>query len=119
MPLYARRMRRRVAIAAAVALVVVAALAGAWVAFGDDEPGSELHGTIAFAVLAPSQRTGEVGRRARDLLDGANAAADRINADGGLLGKRLVLTVVDDACSVPVAYEAAKGIAVDGSFSGV
>src|SRR5262245_799620 len=120
MPLYARRMRRRVAIAAAVALVVVAALAGAWVAFGgDDKSGSELHGTIAFAVLAPSQRTGEVGRRARDLLDGANAAADRINANGGLLGRRLVLTVVDDACSVPVAYEAAKGIAVDGSFSGV
>jgi branched-chain amino acid transport system substrate-binding protein len=73
-----------------------------------------LKGTISFGVLAPVQRQGELGTRAKDLLDGANLAVKELNGSGGVLGKKVELDVVDDACDPGVAYEAAKSFVSDG-----
>jgi branched-chain amino acid transport system substrate-binding protein len=113
-------VKRVVALTVLVTLLVVAALAGAWKAFsGDgDDAKPELKGTVTFAVLAPSERTGEIGARGKDLLDGARMAAAEVNDSGGVLGHKVVLQTVDDACDPQVAYEAAKDVASDGSFAG-
>jgi branched-chain amino acid transport system substrate-binding protein len=100
-------------VAGAVALLAIVAVVGAWRLATDNE------GTIAFGVLAPSSGAGDAHARARDLADGANMAAAEINDHGGVLGRRLVLDVVDDACSPPIAYEAAKSFSEDGGVAGV
>ena len=40
-------------------------------------------------------------------------AVDEINAKGGVLGRKLELQIVDDACDAQVAYEAAKAFLSD------
>jgi branched-chain amino acid transport system substrate-binding protein len=101
-----------------VALLVGAGVVvGALVAFSGGN--KKLHGRITFAVLAPSSGAGKLGARARDLVDGANMAAGAINRKGGLLGRRLVLTVEDDGCAPLIAYEAAKSLVDGGGATGV
>ena len=114
-------MKRVIALTVLVTLLVVAALVGTWKAFSGDggSAKADLKGTVTFAVLAPTERTGEVGARGKDLLDGARMAAAEVNDAGGVLGHKLVLSAVDDACDPQVAYEAAKGVGQDGSFTGV
>ena len=68
---------------------------------------------MTFGVLAPVAHEGELGTRAKDLTDGAQLAVDEINAKGGVLGKKLELQIVDDACDAQVAYEAAKAFLSD------
>src|SRR5690348_3734679 len=58
----------------------------------------KLTGTLTFGVLAPVQRQGDLGTRAKDLMDGANLAVKELNGSGGVLGKKVALSVVDDAC---------------------
>jgi branched-chain amino acid transport system substrate-binding protein len=98
--------------------IVLTLLAAAGLAAGcgskKDQDKTELKGTVTFGVLAPVERTGELGTRAKDLTDGAKLAVAEINERGGVLGKKLTLDVVDDACSAPVAYEAAKSFLSDG-----
>jgi branched-chain amino acid transport system substrate-binding protein len=73
-----------------------------------------LEGTLSFGVLAPVERQGALGVRAKDLTDGVQLAADEINRKGGVLGKKVELNIVDDACNAGVAYEAAKSFLSDG-----
>src|SRR5262245_15362184 len=87
----------------------LAALAALAAGCGGDKKSNEapqLKGSITLGVLAPVARVGELGTRAKDLTDGANLAVNEINAGGGVLGRKLKLEIVDDACSAPVAYEA-------------
>ena len=77
--------------------------------------GPELKGTLQFGVLAPVERQGKLGVRGKDLTDGARMAVDEINRNGGVLGRKLELNVVDDACNAGVAYEAAKAFLSDGA----
>ena len=46
-------------------------------------------------------------------------AVDEINAKGGVLGKKLELQIVDDACDAQVAYESAKAFLSDSDVAGV
>jgi branched-chain amino acid transport system substrate-binding protein len=77
------------------------------------------HGAVTFGVLAPVERKGPIGDRGRDLVDGAKMAAAQVNAAGGLLGRKLELDVVDDACVPEVAYEAAKTFGEGSGVAGV
>jgi branched-chain amino acid transport system substrate-binding protein len=104
----------------AIALAVVAGLVVAGCGGGDKKAETpELKGAITFGVLAPVEQQGELGARAKDLTDGAQLAVDEINGKGGVLGKKLELQVVDDACDAQVAYEAAKTFMSDSEVSGV
>jgi branched-chain amino acid transport system substrate-binding protein len=102
----------------AVALVL-AALVAAGCGGKKKQEKVELKGTVTLGVLGPFERQGELGERARDLQDGAQMAVDEINADGGVLGRKLELQFVDDACEPQVAYEAAKSFLSDGEAAGV
>ncbi len=57
--------------------------------------------------------------RGKDLTDGAQLAVDEINRDGGVLGRKLELQIVDDACDAQAAYESAKTFVSDGDVAGV
>jgi branched-chain amino acid transport system substrate-binding protein len=82
-----------------------------------EEPG--LKGTVQIGILAPVEREGALGVRAKDMTDGAQLAVDELNRDGGVLGRKVELQVVDDACDARVAYEAAKAFMSDGDVAGV
>jgi branched-chain amino acid transport system substrate-binding protein len=99
----------------AIALALMAGVAVAGCGGKKKDEAVELKGTVTLGVLAPTERTGELGVRGKDLLDGAHQAVAEINAKGGVMGRKLELEVVDDACEPQVAYEAAKAFLSDGS----
>jgi branched-chain amino acid transport system substrate-binding protein len=103
----------------AIALALLAAVAVGGCGGKKKAETPELKGTMSFGVLAPVERQGELGVRAKDLTDGAKLAVDEINGKGGVLGRKLELQVVDDACSAQVAYEAAKAFVTDSGVAGV
>ena len=74
---------------------------------------------MTLGVLAPTGRPGELGARGKDLTDGAQMAVAEINAAGGVLGRKLELSVVDDACDATIAYEAAKAFVSGEQIAGV
>jgi branched-chain amino acid transport system substrate-binding protein len=113
-------MKRGVLLAVVVVVLVAAALVGAWKAFSGDgaNAGAELHGNVTFALLGAFERSDEVGARGRDMADGARMAAEEINATGGVLGHRVNLELLDDACVRDVAYETAKGVLTGGGYGG-
>ncbi|MBU6497014.1 MAG: branched-chain amino acid ABC transporter substrate-binding protein [Rhodospirillales bacterium] len=73
-------------------------------------------------IGAAGPMTGEYASFGQQLKEGAGMAVDDINAKGGVLGKKLVLNVGDDACdpkqAVSVANDMAskKVVFVDGHF---
>ena len=99
----------------AIALALMAGVAVAGCGGKKKDESVELKGTVTFGVLAPTARTGDLGVRGKDLLDGAQQAVAEINAGGGVLGRKLQLEIVDDACNAQVAYEAAKAFVSDGT----
>jgi branched-chain amino acid transport system substrate-binding protein len=102
----------------AIALALIAALA-AGCGGKDNKQDAELKGTVTLGVLAPVARQDELGARGKDTTDGANLAVREINASGGVLGRKLELRVVDDACDAHAAYEAAKAFIADSPVAGV
>ncbi len=107
------QFRRRGAIALAL-MALTAAGCG-----GNKEEKAELKGTVTVGVLAPTGRPGELGARAKDLADGARMAVAETNAAGGVLGRKLELSFVDDGCDAQTAYEAAKAFVSDAPVAGV
>jgi len=106
--------------AIALALMAGVAVAGCGGNKKDDDAKVALKGTVSFGVLAPTERTGELGARGKDLVDGAQQAVAELNAKGGVLGRKVQLQVVDDACDPQVAYEAAKAfVSGEGGVAGV
>ncbi len=103
----------------AIALVLLAVLAAGCGGKDKKSGKAELKGTVTLGLLGPFERPGELGTRAKDLTDGAQLAVDEINAGGGVLGRKLELQKVDDACSADVAYEAAKAFLSDSVVAGV
>ncbi len=82
--------------------MVTSALAlSAGAAFADD--------TIPIATIGPI--TGSNAAFGVQLQKGAEQAVADINAKGGVLGKKLVLTVEDDACDPKLAVQAANSVA--------
>ena len=97
----------------AIALALMAAVAAG--CGGKDKKADkvELKGTVTFGVLAPLGGSADAAKRGQDLVDGAQMAARELNAGRGVLGHKVELQVVDDACSAPAAYEAAKAFVTD------
>ena len=100
---------------AIVAVVVVAALAWYFTRPADQEAGG-----IVIATAGPM--TGQYASFGEQMKRGAELAVADINAKGGVLGKRLVLEIGDDACDPKQAVSVAnqmvnKGVAfVAGHF---
>jgi branched-chain amino acid transport system substrate-binding protein len=70
------------------------------------------HAQIRIGAAGPI--TGSNAAFGEQLKDGAEQAVADINAKGGVLGKQLVLTIVDDACDPKQAVSVANKMASDG-----
>jgi branched-chain amino acid transport system substrate-binding protein len=89
----------------AIGVAVVAAVALVLILKPSDKPASPhaaqapkpTHGTLTLGVLAPL--SGDAAARGKDLVAGAQLAADELNARGGVLGRRVVLATADDQCT--------------------
>jgi branched-chain amino acid transport system substrate-binding protein len=86
------------------AIAVTASLVGCGLV-GSSKGKPKLRGEIAFGVLAPL--SGDLAERGKDLADGAALAAAELNDAGGVLGRRLVLKVVDETCTAAAGKVAA------------
>lgn len=65
---------------------------------------------VKVAVIAP--KTGEYQIWGNELIKGAQIAVNEINRSGGILGKKLELMSIDDACSDNLAISAAEMLSV-------
>lgn len=62
--------------------------------------------TIKIGVPVPL--SGSYASAGQDILDGAKLAAENINANGGVLGKKIEVVGEDDACDAQTAVQAAQ-----------
>ena len=67
---------------------------------------------IKIGVLVPT--TGSQATDGKDMANAVQLAADQINAKGGVLGGKIVLSVQDDACDPQQAVSAASKIVSEG-----
>lgn len=68
--------------------------------------------TIKIGVPVPL--SGSYSRAGKDILNGAQLAADDINAKGGVLGKKIELVSEDDKCDADSAAQAAQALVQKG-----
>ena len=68
--------------------------------------------TVKLGVLVPL--SGSYKDAGIDIVDGAKLAVDRINAAGGVLGRKIELISQDDACDADQAAQAAGKLAAAG-----
>jgi branched-chain amino acid transport system substrate-binding protein len=73
--------------------------------------------TIKIAAVAPI--TGAQGEVGQDLINGAKMAVEEKNAQGGILGKRVELLVMDDKADPKEAVSVANNILSNPSIVGV
>ncbi len=67
---------------------------------------------VQVAVIAP--KSGDYRDLGSELIEGAVAAVEEINASGGLKGKKLEVRAIDDACSENLAVSTAQMLSVSG-----
>lgn len=79
----------------------------------DKQQPAALKGTVTVGVLAPA--SGALQARGADLTDGAKLAVEQLNRTGGVLGRKVELELVDDACEPYIAYEGAKSFMTAGA----
>jgi branched-chain amino acid transport system substrate-binding protein len=72
---------------------------------------------IAIGVAAPM--TGNLAHIGRQLVDGAQLAADGANARGGIKGRNVVIRVEDDQADPKIALTVARKLAADDSVLAV
>jgi branched-chain amino acid transport system substrate-binding protein len=89
---------RPLALVPLVALAVAAGLAPGLAQSADD--------TIKIGVPVPL--SGSSANAGTDIVNGAKLAAAKINAAGGVLGKKIELVPEDDACDAQTAVQAAQ-----------
>lgn len=65
---------------------------------------------VKIAVIAP--KSGEYQVWGNELIQGARIAIDEINHNGGVLGKKLELMSIDDACSDNLAVSTAEMLSI-------
>src|SRR5690606_5094943 len=70
----------------------------------EESEGAPVDGTIKIGVL--QSLTGDLGSYGGPMSDGIKLAAREINANGGLLGKQVVLLVEDDQTNNVAAVDA-------------
>jgi branched-chain amino acid transport system substrate-binding protein len=92
------------------AVVAAGALTLGIGACGDDDSSGEDSGKLRIGLEAPL--SGDLKTLGQGMLNGAELAADKVNADGGLLGKDIEIVPIDDggdpAIGVPAAKDAIK-----------
>ncbi len=98
-------MRLAAVLAAAVLTVGIAACGG------DDSSGDD-SGSLRIGLEAPL--SGDLQTLGEGMLNGAELAADQLNADGGLLGKELEIVPIDDGGDAEIGVPAAKDAIEDG-----
>lgn len=69
-------------------------------------PARAADGTIKIGVPVPL--SGSYANAGQDILNGAKLAAEKVNAGGGINGKKLELVPEDDACEAQTAVQAAQ-----------
>src|SRR4051794_26141445 len=97
----------------AIALALMAAAVAGCGGKKDKQEAGGLKGTGTGGGLGPAP--GALQARGADLADGARMAAEEINAKGGVLGHKVELQLVDDACEPYIAYEGAKSFMTAGA----
>ncbi len=101
-------LKKKAPLVAALLAVSVVAACG-----GSDDAGSEAGETIRIGVVAPmSGAQAEIGENVRD---GAMAAAELLNKDGGVNGKKLEIVVQDEQGTPETAAAAVRKHANDGA----
>ena len=90
------KITTRTAVCAAMAALAAIALSG--------RPAAA-QGTIKIGVPVPL--SGSYASAGEDILNGAKLAAEHINANGGVLGKKIELAAEDDACDAQTGVQAA------------
>jgi branched-chain amino acid transport system substrate-binding protein len=103
-------MKLAAALAAAVLTVGIAAC-------GDDDDSSEDDsGSLRIGLEAPL--SGDLQTLGEGMLNGAELAADQLNADGGLLGKDIEIVPIDDGGDAEIGVPAAQD-AIEEGLDGV
>lgn len=108
-------MRRSLAFTAAAA--VAAAAISACAHDGSSGTTTAAGGSSTFSVGLIASMTGSQAQIGQDSQDGAQLAADEINASGGLLGHKVVLTGEDDAGLPSTGVSAAQKLTESGSLN--
>ncbi len=83
---------------------------------GAESPSSASAGAWRIGVEAPL--TGDQSTLGQGMLQGAELAADQVNAGGGVLGRKVEIVQIDDAASPTTGVTAAKA-AIAGGLNGV
>jgi branched-chain amino acid transport system substrate-binding protein len=100
-----------VALAAAVFALAIAACDGS-----DDERSEDDSGTLRIGLEAPL--SGDLQTLGEGMLNGAELAADQLNADGGLLDKDVEIVPIDDGGDAEIGVPAAQD-AIEEGLDGV
>lgn len=96
----------------AAALVLAASVSVGVAACGSDSSSGGNGDTWRIGLEAPL--SGDTSNLGKGMLQGAQLAADEINADGGLLGKKIEIVEIDDAADPKTGVEGAKKAIGDG-----
>jgi len=109
--------RRQIKLAAALAATAltlgIAACGGDDDSSGDDSSGSE---KVRIGLEAPL--SGDLETLGQGMLNGAELAADKLNADGGVLGKDVEIVPIDDGGDAAIGLPAVQK-AIDEGLDGV
>ncbi len=93
-----------IAAAAATASLLLAAC-------GSTSPSSSSNSPILIGVPVPL--SGPYASAGTDIVDGAKLAAAKVNSNGGVLGRKIQIVPVDDACDAQTAAQAAQKLISD------
>ncbi|MEH1014000.1 branched-chain amino acid ABC transporter substrate-binding protein [Micromonospora sp. CPCC 206060] len=96
--------RRVVVATAALPLLALAACQGA-------EAGNDGDGVIKIGILAPT--SGSQSADGEGMVRASRLVIDKVNADGGIDGRRIELVVADDACEAQAGTQAAQKLITD------
>jgi branched-chain amino acid transport system substrate-binding protein len=108
--------RRRLVLSGAAALVIAAVAAGCGGGGGASTPSSSSKSTKGPVVIGESLgETGFLSAFDVPASQGAQIAADEINASGGIEGRKIVLKKVNNQSEATQAYSAAKTLIDEGS----
>jgi branched-chain amino acid transport system substrate-binding protein len=100
-------MKLAAALAAGVLALGIAACGGS-----DDDTSQDDAGNLRIGLEAPL--SGDLQTLGEGMLNGAELAADQVNADGGLLGQDIDIVPIDDGGDAEIGVPAAQGAIEDG-----
>lgn len=93
--------------ATAVALLLGLSLVGC-AGKTDEVAGGNNEKSTFIKIGVPAPLSGQNAKMGEDIVNGAKLAASQINDKGGVLGKKVKIVSIDDACDAQVATQAAN-----------